>query len=134
MRGVAACLALLAALGGGCVKNTIPGVVPDTRHRLTWLDYDGHPDEDRNQAMYIFDGGALGRGDAGFAAVLERVESLPQGSVLVIEFTDSKELSKGGGPGYILPFSAGALNRAREPRAIKLQVPNNRALRDGFGV
>jgi hypothetical protein len=76
-------------------------------HYLTWQEYEGtgSPDE----AVYVWDGKALGRGKEGFAKVLALLDALPAKSRVLI-YPDYRSVGvpfpRNPGPRRVMPFAA----------------------------
>ena len=110
-------------------------------HYLTWQEYEGtgSPDE----AVYVWDGKALGRGKEGFERVLALLGALPQKSRVLI-YPDYRACGvpkqRSLGPRRVMPFAAGenlwhAFERVVETRnlVILFSVRDHRGKLDQTG-
>lgn len=89
---------------------------------LTWPDYDGSS-EKVESATWVLNGQSLGKGDAGYKHLIERMKAFPVGSTLKVQFTPPD--ATGGAEGYYVPLRSRRDDflDAKKGRDIKVEFP-----------
>ena len=87
-------------------------------HMLDWRINDESGLEDDN-AIYIFDDQEVGKGEAGFQCIMDRITSLPRGSVVIISVSDI-DMLMGANSTKTYPFSLDTLRKCANDSGILL--------------
>ena len=99
----------------GCGRNSRCGTPQSTDRSmytrtaivLSWQGYDGEGETEN--AIYFINSIAIGKGQSAFRHILSLIDKLPQGSIVILDYSDTKNLQHSqSGPGYYMPYSSDA--------------------------
>jgi hypothetical protein len=87
-------------------RDIANGPVKGAAAFITWRNYDGIDLDGTQNAEYVYCGNVVGKGDAGFAVILEKLRALPAGSVvLIFPNWETLEELETSGPQRCMPWN-----------------------------